>query len=151
MSVSIQRIASAELLARVRTLIDILFESKYENELSMNELRDILEDENHFLITYTAEDGIIAAITLGIKVRTLTRTVMLYEELVVDPTYRRRGIGSAIDEFVKELATKEGCDCIEGTVAIHNTPALMQHLRTGYILRNQLPLGITIKKWRLKS
>ena len=132
-------------------MLDIFFNGRYEKDVSTQKLGEILKDKNHFLITYTAEDGVIAAMALGIKVQTLSRTVMLYEELIVDPEYRRQGIGTSIDEFVIELAKEEGCDCIEGTVATENVAVQLQHLKTGFKFRSQLPVGISLIKWQVKG
>lgn len=76
--------------------------------------------------------------------QTLSRRVMIYEELVVDPAHRGTGLADKIDQFLIRLARDHGCDCIEGTMPIGNEAVRRVHLRNGFSIREQHPFRLIL-------
>lgn len=76
--------------------------------------------------------------------QTISRRVMLYEELVVDPLYRGRKVADRIDEYLITLAAAHACDCIEGCIPAGNEAVRTVHLRNGFSLREQYPFRLIL-------
>lgn len=117
--------------------------------MSFEYFREIVRDPNKFVVI-VEEDGKVIAVTLLCKVPMLSRVVMTYDDLVVDPDYRGRGIGKEIDKFLIELAKRKGCDCIELVVPTGAVAVQRQHLKTGFTFRTQLAMGMVLKQWEPK-
>lgn len=128
--------------------MDLLFNRKYEREVSLDRLNQIINNPNQFLVV--VEEDEILAVALFTKVFCLSRTVMLYDDLCVSPRARGKGIGTLIDKFLVELAQKEDCDCIELVVPVSAVPVQRQHLKTGFTFRPQLAMGMIFKTWKTK-
>lgn len=79
--------------------------------------------------------------------QTLSRRVMLYEELVVAPAARGQGVADKIDQFLVSLARTHACDCIEGVMPIDNMPVQTVHKRNGFVVRAQLPFRLTLNNF----
>ena len=79
--------------------------------------------------------------------QTISRRVMGYEELVVDPKFRGLHIADKIDEFLIALAREHDCDCIEGIMPVGNEPVKKVHERNGFIVRVQLPFRIILNQF----
>jgi ribosomal protein S18 acetylase RimI-like enzyme len=107
--------------------------------LSEEDLAQILAQPNVYLVTVDER-----AMVFCYFVETLTRKVLLFDELIVDESVRKQGFGRWLLYNIEQLAQELGADCIECTVKENNTPALGMYKGCGYKDRNNRAL----RKWR---
>lgn len=129
--------------------MDLLFNRKYEREVTLERLTEIINDPNKFLVV-VEEDEKVLAIALFSRFVSLSRVVMLYDDLCVSPEARGKGIGTQLDKILVELTKEQDCDCIELVVPIPAVPVQRQHLKTGFTFRPQLSMGMIFKTWKTK-
>lgn len=141
-----------ELAREMSRLQQFLLKGKYGRPLN----RDLFSElaETGFLVgafympgvaqSYPTPEEVLAGMCYLFTKQTISRKVMLYEELVVDPKWRGLGIADRIDEFLIALARKEGCDCIEGVMPVGNEPVKKVHLRNGFTIREQYPFRLIL-------
>lgn len=96
-------------------LLDYLFSLEVEfvpnKELQVKGLSTILDDSNIGEIFVALEDDkIIGMVNLLYTVSTaLGNRVAILEDMIVDPEYRKQGIGTKLIEYALEKAKSAGC------------------------------------------
>ena len=74
--------------------------------------------------------------------------VMIIDNVEVDKTHRRRGIGTQIIEHAIELARKRGVDSIELNVNSDNIPAKKLYEKMGFKKTNKDYYRLILRKFR---
>lgn len=136
---------SEKLAVEMARLQEVLLKGKHGRPLD----RKLFEEAatTGFLVgAFHATGPIVGMCYLFVK-QTLSRKVMLYEELVVDPEYRGLGIADQIDQFLITLAREHGCDCIEGVMPAGNKAVQTVHLRNGFTIREQYPFRLILNQF----
>jgi ribosomal protein S18 acetylase RimI-like enzyme len=91
--------------------------------------RFLAQPEHHLLVAY--EDGQPAGFVTGVEMTHPDKgTEMFLYELGVDEAFRRRGIGRALVEALRDLALERGC-CGMWVLGRHNQAALATYGRAG--------------------
>lgn len=67
--------------------------------------------------------------------------VMVVHTFAVHPAYAGQGIGSALLDFAKEHATREGMESLRLDVYVGNAPAIRLYERAGYTCVGEADLG----------
>lgn len=135
-------IEQADELARLQ---EVLLKGKHGRPLDQQLFTECAE--SGFLVGAYHESGAVVGMCYLFIKQTLSRKVMLFEELVVDPEYRGLGIADRIDEFLIALAREQGCDCIEGVMPVGNEPVKKVHLRNGFTIREQYPFRLILHQF----
>jgi len=120
-----------------------------DRELNRETFQEIVRDPCNFVVIVEDNGNIVACTILRIQ-QMLSRKVMIYDDLVVDPACRGKGVGKEIDRFIIELSKEQGCDCIECVIPAGNNAIARQHLKTGFVFRPQLSMGMILKTWEKK-
>jgi len=92
--------------------------------------RFLRADGHHLLIAY--EDGVPAGFASSVELTHPDKgTELLVYELGVDETFRRRGIGRALVQALRELARERGCYGMFVLTEPDNAPALALYEGSG--------------------
>ncbi|MEI6101672.1 MAG: GNAT family N-acetyltransferase [Eubacteriales bacterium] len=103
----------------------------------------ILRDQNHRIFVGEVEGRIVSSCVLVI-IHNLTRCQRPYalvENMITDATYRKRGFATALLQFAKDAAIKEGCYKImlltgskeESTLDFYERAGFNRTDKTGFI------------------
>ena len=133
-----------ELVARMAQLEQHLLKGKSGRPLDMQLFRDCMR--SGFLIG-AWEEKTLAGMCYVFVQQTISRRVMILEELVVDPEFRGRGIATQLCIFLISLARIQDADCIEGMMPIGNEAARKVYLRSGFTFRKQNPFRLILKQF----
>lgn len=105
-----------------------------------------MDNERGTIFTAWIDDKLVGMCSLYI-VDMLSRRTVFYEEMVVDEFYRGHGISHHLDAAVIQFAKDHDVDAIELVVPIAAVPVQRLHLKSGFTFRNQLSMGMTLKRW----
>ena len=95
-----------------------------------DELKGIITNENTPIFVCVDDEGRFAGYAFCVVQRTKNsnnlqdRNVLYIDDLCVDSTKRRMGIGKRLFEYVKDYATEHNFDAITLNVWCFNTPAM---------------------------
>lgn len=134
----------AQIASEMAALQQHLLKGKSGRPLDVQLFRDCVD--TGFLIGAWYE-GTLAGMCFVYIQQTISRRVMCYEELVVDPKFRGLGIADRIDEFLIAFARERNCDCIEGIMPVGNEPVKKVHERNGFVVRAQLPFRFILNQF----
>ena len=139
-------------LPRLVELLGILFESEAEFSADAAKqraaLQAILADPEKGTI-FVARDGrhVVAMATLLYTVSTAEGgRAALFEDLVVAPEYRRRGIGQALLKHVVAEARKAGVLRITLLTDMQNERAQAMYRRVGFVGSPMKPMRLKLRK-----
>lgn len=139
-------------LPRLVELLGILFESEAEFSADAAKqraaLQAILADPGTGTI-FVARDGphVVAMATLLYTVSTAEGgKAALFEDLVVAPEYRRRGIGQALLKHVVNEARNDGVLRITLLTDMQNERAQAMYRRVGFVGSPMKPMRLKLKK-----
>jgi len=140
-------------LPRLVELLGILFESEAEfaphPEKQRAALQAILADPKKGTI-FVAREGrqVVAMASLLYTVSTAEGgKAALFEDLVVAPEHRRRGIGEALLKHVVAEARKEGVLRITLLTDMQNERAQAMYRRAGFVGSPMKPMRLRLKKF----
>ena len=140
-------------LPRLVELLGILFESEAEfaanPEKQRAALQAILADPKKGTI-FVARDGrqVVAMASLLYTVSTAEGgKAAFFEDLVVAPEHRRRGIGQALLKHVVAEARKEGVLRITLLTDMQNERAQAMYRRAGFVGSPMKPMRLKLKKF----
>lgn len=134
----------ARIAAEMAALQQHLLKGKSGRPLDVQLFRDCVD--TGFLVGAWYE-GVLAGMCFVYIQQTISRRVMGYEELVVDPKFRGLHIADKIDEFLIAFARQRNCDCIEGIMPTGSLPVQKVHLRNGFVVREQLPFRLILNQF----
>ena len=144
--------AKASDLPRLVELLGILFESEAEfsadAEKQRAALQAILSDPGKGRI-YVARDGreVVAMCSLLYTISTAEGgRAALFEDLVVAPEQRKRGIGASLLKYVIEQARAEGVLRLTLLTDMQNERAQAMYRRVGFVGSPMKPMRLKIKK-----
>lgn len=105
----------------------------------------LLSDDDRVLVA--ALDGAVAGwIHLSVARPLVVEPHVVVSGLVVDETFRGRGIGRALMGAAEDLARERGLPCVRLTSAIHRTEAHRFYEALGYgVVKTQLALSRTLE------
>jgi len=139
-------------LPRLVELLGILFESEAEfsadAEKQRSALQAILSDPAKGKI-YVAREGreVVAMASLLYTISTAEGgKAALFEDLVVAPEHRKRGIGAALLKHVIEQARAEGVLRITLLTDMQNERAQAMYRRAGFVGSPMKPMRLKLKK-----
>jgi GNAT superfamily N-acetyltransferase len=139
-------------LPRLVELLGILFESEAEfsadPEKQRAALHAILSDPGKGRI-YVARDGreVVAMCSVLYTISTAEGgRAALFEDLVVAPDHRKRGIGAALLKYVVEQARAEGVLRLTLLTDMQNERAQAMYRRVGFVGSPMKPMRLKIKK-----
>ena len=139
-------------LARLVELLGILFESEAEfsahPEKQRAALQAILADPAKGKI-YVAREGreVIAMASLLYTISTAEGgKAALFEDLIVAPEHRKRGVGAALLKHVVEQARAEGVLRITLLTDMQNERAQAMYRRVGFVGSPMKPMRLKLKK-----
>lgn len=72
------------------------------------------------------------------------KEIIVIHTLVVNPKYKKSGIGKKLMDFVKNYGIECGMKTIRLDVSIHNTPAISLYEKCGYKYVGTVDLGLNI-------
>lgn len=140
-------------LPRLVELLGILFESEAEfaanPEKQRAALQAILADPKKGTV-FVARDGrqVVAMASLLYTVSTAEGgKAALFEDLVVAPEHRKRGIGEALLKHVVAEARKEGVLRITLLTDMQNERAQAMYRRAGFVGSPMKPMRLKLKKF----
>jgi ribosomal protein S18 acetylase RimI-like enzyme len=143
--------ATAKDLPRLVELLGILFESEAEfsadSEKQRNALQAILADAAKGRI-FVARDGreVVAMASLLYTISTAEGgKAALFEDLVVAPEHRKRGIGEALLKHVIAHARAEGVLRITLLTDMQNERAQAMYRRVGFVGSPMKPMRLKIR------
>ena len=144
--------ATAKDLPRLVELLGILFESESEfsadAEKQRAALHAILADPAKGRI-FVARDGrdLVAMCSLLYTISTAEGgKAALFEDLVVDPDHRKRGIGEALLKHVVAQARAEGVLRMTLLTDMQNERAQAMYRRVGFVGSPMKPMRLKLKK-----
>lgn len=111
------------------------------NPLPIEYFNEILNDDTSFNYVYE-EDNKICGLLIATKHTNRSipiskqRTTYFIEDIVVDKSFRRKGIGKKLYYFLKEQANKENIDAIELNVWAFNESAIKFYESLGMSVKN---------------
>ena len=139
-------------LPRLVELLGILFESEAEFSANAEKqraaLHAILSDPAKGKI-YVARDGreVVAMCSLLYTISTAEGgRAALFEDLVVAPDHRKRGIGAALLKYVIEQARADGVLRLTLLTDMQNERAQAMYRRVGFVGSPMKPMRLRIKK-----
>jgi GNAT superfamily N-acetyltransferase len=139
-------------LPRLVELLGILFESEAEFSADAGKqrvaLQAILADAGKGKI-YVARDGreVVAMCSLLYTISTAEGgRAALFEDLVVAPDYRKRGIGASLLKYVIEQARADGVLRLTLLTDMQNERAQAMYRRVGFVGSPMKPMRLKIKK-----
>jgi ribosomal protein S18 acetylase RimI-like enzyme len=145
-------VAKSADLPRLVELLGILFESEAEfsadAEKQRAALQAILSDPGKGKI-YVARDGraVVAMCSLLYTISTAEGgRAALFEDLVVAPDHRKRGIGAALLKYVIEQARADGVLRLTLLTDMQNERAQAMYRRVGFVGSPMKPMRLKIKK-----
>jgi ribosomal protein S18 acetylase RimI-like enzyme len=144
--------ATAKELPRLVELLGILFESEAEFSVDAEKqrvaLQAILADAGKGKI-YVARDGrqVVAMASLLYTISTAEGgKAAIFEDLVVAPEHRKRGIGEALLKHVVAEARAEGILRITLLTDMQNERAQAMYRRVGFVGSPMKPMRLKMKK-----
>jgi ribosomal protein S18 acetylase RimI-like enzyme len=144
--------ATAKELPRLVELLGILFESEAEFSVDAEKqrvaLQSILADAGKGKI-YVARDGrqVVAMASLLYTISTAEGgKAAIFEDLVVAPEHRKRGIGEALLKHVVAEARAEGILRITLLTDMQNERAQAMYRRVGFVGSPMKPMRLKMKK-----
>ena len=143
------RLARPEDLAQLLGLYEQLTNRSIPNEIPAQDealaalWREILDNPNYHVVVAEAEGRAVSTCTLVI-VANLThnqRPYALVENVVTDRAYRKRGLGSAVLAYAREIALRRGCykmmlmtgTRLESTLRFYERAGYNREDKTGFI------------------
>jgi ribosomal protein S18 acetylase RimI-like enzyme len=145
-------VANAADIPRLVELLDILFESEAEfardAEKQRAGLQAILAEPSKGRI-FVARDGreLVAMASLLYTISTAEGgKAALFEDLVVAPEHRKRGIGEALLKHVVAQARAEGLLRITLLTDMQNERAQAMYRRVGFVGSPMKPMRLKLKK-----
>ncbi len=139
------RKAKKEDIGQLCTLLDYLFSLEEEftpnKELQVKGLSAILDDGNIGQIYAAVEDDkIVGMVSLLYTVSTaLGGRVAVLEDMIVDPSYRKQGIGTKLIQYALEDAKSRGCMRVTLLTDSENLKAQKFYRDCGFNLSPMLP------------
>ncbi|CAN5475532.1 GNAT family N-acetyltransferase [soil metagenome] len=142
--------ATPEAIPRLAELLGILFDQEEEffanPEAHAEGLRQIMADPATGFILMAEEEGqILGMVNILLTVSTFLGTrVAILEDLVIDPSHRGRGIGTALIETAIGQARALGCRRISLVTDGSNAPARHLYRKLGFIESTMVPHTLLI-------
>ena len=139
------RKATKEDIPQLCTLLDYLFSLEEEftpnTELQVKGLEIILEDNSIAEIYTVVEDGKLAGmVSLLYTISTaLGSRVAVLEDMIVDPSYRKLGIGTKLMQYALEDAKINGCKRVTLLTDKENLKAQKFYRDCGFDLSPMIP------------
>lgn len=140
------RIATDEDIGRLSHLLEILFsqEKEFTPNAALQEagLRAIISTPQvGEIMLAEAEGRIIGMVSLLYTVSTaLGARVAILEDMIVDPDFRRRGVGSQLLEYALQISRERECARVTLLTDADNTGAHRFYERFGFTKSQMIPL-----------
>jgi GNAT superfamily N-acetyltransferase len=133
-----------ELVELLKTLFEQETEFKPNSEAQRKALSEIILDPKIGIILVARDHEIIVGMInlLFTQSTALGSKVAILEDMVVQPTSRRAGIGSQLIDFAIGEAKKEGCKRITLLTDIENTKAQLFYQRKGFVKSKMIPFRL---------
>ena len=133
-----------ELVELLKTLFEQETEFKPNSEAQRKALSEIILDPKIGIILVARDHEIIVGMInlLFTQSTALGSKVAILEDMVVQPTSRRAGIGSQLIDFSIGEAKKEGCKRITLLTDIENTKAQLFYQRKGFVKSKMIPFRL---------
>ena len=115
-----------------------LLNQLYDNKLNYEKFKEIykmkLNDKNSYYIVAIENNKIIGVLTLELQIKLhRAKKQSFIEDLIVDESYRNRGIGKALLQNAVNYAKNNDCEVIELTSYINNEKAHKFYQNNGFI------------------
>ena len=108
----------------IHNLLNMLEETEFELRQFTTIFQDIIASVNNHCFVYCIEEKVVGFINLNIEYKLHHHNkVCEIEELIIDPDYRGRKIGSKLLEYGMKIAEEIGCELIELTSNVKRTRA----------------------------
>jgi len=133
-----------ELVELLKTLFEQETEFKPNSEAQRKALSEIIFDPKIGIILVARDHEIIVGMInlLFTQSTALGSKVAILEDMVVQPTSRRAGIGAQLIDFAIGEAKKEGCKRITLLTDIENTKAQLFYQRKGFVKSKMIPFRL---------
>jgi len=133
-----------ELVELLKTLFEKEKEFKPNSEAQRKALSEIILDPKIGIILVARDHEIIVGMInlLFTQSTALGSKVAILEDMVVQPTSRRAGIGAQLIDFAIGEAKKEGCKRITLLTDIENTKAQLFYQRKGFVKSKMIPFRL---------
>jgi len=133
-----------ELVELLKTLFEQETEFKPNSEAQRKALSEIILDPKIGIILVARDHEIIVGMInlLFTQSTALGSKVAILEDMVVQPTSRRAGIGAQLIDFAIGEAKKEGCKRITLLTDIENTKAQLFYQRKGFVKSKMIPFRL---------
>ena len=133
-----------ELVELLKTLFEQETEFKPNSEAQRKALSEIILDPKIGIILVARDHEIIVGMInlLFTQSTALGSKVAILEDMVVQPTSRRAGIGAQLIDFAIGEAKKEGCKRITLLTDIDNTKAQLFYQRKGFVKSKMIPFRL---------
>jgi GNAT superfamily N-acetyltransferase len=143
-------VASRDELAQLVALLGILFSQEAEftpdDAKQTRALEKILSDPSAGTVYVARAEGrVIAMATLLYTISTAEGgTVALFEDLIVQPGHRGRGVGSALARFVIQEARKQGVLRLTLLTDMQNERAQALYRKLGFTASTMKPMRLKL-------
>ena len=99
---------------QIRHLMEILEDREFPSDSFRQVFSEQLSHDRYVCLVYTEDEKIIGALNMRIEAQLHRQNkVAQIMELVVEPSYRCHGIGSALFQAAEQIAKEQGCEQIE--------------------------------------
>lgn len=144
-----------EHLFEIERILNAFFDNKYNKQVTEEMLSVIAQQGGQIIGAFCTDNEMLISDTLlGLAfvapVQTLSRRMLVYEELFVWPDYRRFGVAQAIESRMLEVARETGCDSIELLTNPGNIAVESLHLKNGFQFRHKHCMLQVLKCWEAR-
>ena len=129
------RLAVEKDASRILSLLELilqlhksLYPKRFENISSKYNLDDVIDLIFSRRIWVYEYDGMVVGYIIGWA----EGDVYFVDDLMVDPEYRRRGIGGMLLDYISDMAIRLGCNEIQLDVWLENESAIEFYIDGGF-------------------
>ncbi len=114
-----------------------------ERTMSLEQLQTIVDDKNIVLMV-AIDEGKIIGMGANYTIRKIASTKCYMEDLIVDDSYRGKGIGGQLIQKLIDSARAEGARSLEFMTATHRTDAHRFYEKLGFTNKDRFVYKMTL-------
>jgi N-acetylglutamate synthase-like GNAT family acetyltransferase len=145
------RVATQKDISQITELLNILFSQEVEfvpnKEKQERGLKMIIENPSIGTILVAEQSNkIVASINILYSISTvLGAKVAVIEDMIVDPSMQKDGIGSKLIQFALSFAKEQSCERVTLLTDKNNTLAHKFYSKNGFSQSTMIPFRISLK------